>query len=161
MWIFYCKLQKSKTNFLLIFKNEDLAFRLSKRLGLNFSLLNIYPFLLHFSFFLWLIVIFCNFSSISEKMKIKTLVLSEKWKRLKKKKKKKNTFFTSRPELHDYHTRYKDHYHQTKNAKTFSDHSITTYGPILWNSLDNNVRKSNSIKRLKNPYKTNFMCLYK
>ena len=71
-----------------------------------------------------------------------------------------NNFFTTRSEIHDYHTRYKDHYHQTTNARTFSDHSIRTYGPILWNSLDNNVRKSNSIKRFKNQYKTKLMCLY-
>ena len=55
-----------------------------------------------------------------------------------------NNFFTTRSEIHDYHTTYKDHYHQTRNARTFSDHSIRTYRPILWNSLDNNVRKSNS-----------------
>ena len=71
-----------------------------------------------------------------------------------------NNFFTTRYEIHDYHTRYKDHYHQTRNARTFSDHSIRTYGPILWNSLDNNVRKSNSIKHFKNQYKTKLMCLY-
>ena len=54
----------------------------------------------------------------------------------------------------------KDHYHQTRNARTFSDHSIRTFGPILWNSLDNNVRKSKSIKHFKNEYKTKLMCLY-
>ena len=71
-----------------------------------------------------------------------------------------NNFFTTRSEIHDYHTRYKDLYHLTRNARTFSDHSIRTYGPILGNSLDNNVRKSNSIKHFKNQYKTKFMCLY-
>ena len=60
-----------------------------------------------------------------------------------------NNFFTTRSEIHDYHTRYKDHYHHTRNARTFSDHSIRTLGPILWNSLDNNVRKSNSINTRK------------
>ena len=40
-----------------------------------------------------------------------------------------NNFFTTRAEIHDYHTRYKDHYHHTRNARTFSDHSIRTYGP--------------------------------
>ena len=54
-----------------------------------------------------------------------------------------NNFCTTRSEIHDYHTRYKDHYHQTR-----------TYGPILWNSLDNIVRKSNLIKHFKNQYKT-------
>ena len=37
--------------------------------------------------------------------------------------------------------------------RTFSDHSIRTYGPTLWNSLENNVRKSISIKHFKNQYK--------
>ena len=59
----------------------------------------------------------------------------------------------------NYHTKYKDHYHQTRNARTFSDHSIITYGPILWNSLDYNIRKSNSIKHFKNQNKTKLMCL--
>ena len=73
-----------------------------------------------------------------------------------------NNFFITRSEKHDYHTRYKDHYHETTNARTFfSDHSIRTYGPILWNSLDNNVRKSNSIKHFTNQYKTKLMCFYK
>ena len=72
-----------------------------------------------------------------------------------------NNFFTTRSEIHDHYTRYKDHYHQTRNARTFPDHSIRIYGPILWNSLDNYVRKSNSIKHFKNQYKTKLMCLYK
>ena len=71
------------------------------------------------------------------------------------------TFLTTRSEIHDYPTRYKDHYHQTRNARTFSDHSIRTYGLILWNSLDNNVRGSNSIKHFKNQYKIKLICLYK
>ena len=53
-----------------------------------------------------------------------------------------DNFFTTRSEVHDYHTRYKDQYHQTRNFRTFSDHSIRTFGPILWNSLNNiNVKK--------------------
>ena len=70
-------------------------------------------------------------------------------------------FFTTRSEIHDYHTRYKDHYHQTRNARSFSDHSIRTYGPLLWNSLNNNVRQSYSVKHFKNQYKKNLICLYR
>ena len=72
-----------------------------------------------------------------------------------------NNFFITRSKIHDYHTRYKDHYHQTRNARTFSDHSIRTYGPVHCNSLGNNVKKSNSIKHFKNHYNTKLMCLYK
>ena len=69
--------------------------------------------------------------------------------------------FSTRFEMYDYHTRYEDHYHQTRNDRTCSDHSIRTYGPIFWNSQDNNVRKSNSIKHFQNQYKRNLICLYK
>ena len=71
-----------------------------------------------------------------------------------------NNFFTTRSEIHDYQTRYKDYYHQTRNVRTFSDHSIRTYGPILWNSLGDNVKNSKSIKHFKDQYKNNLICLY-
>ena len=45
-----------------------------------------------------------------------------------------NNFFTKRSKKDDidYSTRYKDHYHPIRNARTFSDQSMRTSGPILF-----------------------------
>ena len=48
---------------------------------------------------------------------------------------------------------------QTRNVRTFSDHSIRTYGLILWNLLDINVKRSKSIKYFKTQYKKHLICL--
>ena len=69
-------------------------------------------------------------------------------------------FFMTRSQIHDYQTRYKDNYNQTKNARLFSDRSIRTYGPILWNSLDDVTKNSNSIKHFKNQYKKYLISIY-
>ena len=70
-------------------------------------------------------------------------------------------FFIKRSEIHNYHTRFKNDYNQTRNKKTFSDQSVKTYGPILWNSLNENIKKSNSIKHFKNQYKNHLLSDYK
>ena len=69
-------------------------------------------------------------------------------------------FFITRSEIHDYQTRFKENYHQTRNTRSFSDHSIRTYGPVLWNSLDKSIKISKSTKHFKNQYKTNLISFY-
>ena len=57
-----------------------------------------------------------------------------------------NNYFTKRSEVHNYLTRHGNHLSLTKNKKTFSDHSVRTTGPRLWNALENSIRASKSVK---------------
>ncbi len=54
-----------------------------------------------------------------------------------------NNFFTMRSEVHNYHTRNKSHYIIAiqKTRRLFSDKTIRTIGPILWNSLEDKITK--------------------
>ena len=69
--------------------------------------------------------------------------------------------FTKRSEIHNYQTRYKNDYNQTRNKKCFSDNSVRTQGPILWNSLNESIKISNSTKHFRNQYKKNLITKYK
>ena len=42
-------------------------------------------------------------------------------------------FFSKRSDIHDYHTRNKSDYNITRNKKAFTDRTVRTTGPILWN----------------------------
>ena len=56
------------------------------------------------------------------------------------------TFFTKRSDIQGYKTRHVNDLNLTKNKQTkkhFSDHSVRTTGPILWNSID---KKNNKLK---------------
>ena len=44
-----------------------------------------------------------------------------------------NAFFTKLSDIHNYDTRNKSNYNQTRNKKVFADKVIRTMGPILWN----------------------------
>ena len=48
-----------------------------------------------------------------------------------------NDYFTKRSDtsIHGYQTRYVNDLNLTKNKKHFSDHSVRTSGPILWNNF--------------------------
>jgi len=72
-----------------------------------------------------------------------------------------DNFFTKRSEIHNYQTRYKNDYNQTRNKKCFSDNSVRTQGPILWNSLNESIKNSNSTKHFRNQYKKNLITKYK
>ena len=56
-----------------------------------------------------------------------------------------NIFFKKRSEIHDYPTRHVNDFNHTKNKKVFSDQSVRTQGPILWNSLSKTVKSSKSL----------------
>ena len=60
-----------------------------------------------------------------------------------------NNYFTKRSEVHNYSTRHGNHLNLTKNKKTFSDHSVRSTGPRLWNALENSIRASKSIKHFR------------
>ena len=56
-----------------------------------------------------------------------------------------NNYFTKRSEVHYYLTRHGNHLSLTKSKKTFSDHSVHTTGPRLWDALENSIRASKSV----------------
>ena len=53
-----------------------------------------------------------------------------------------NTFFSKRSDIHDYHTRNRSNFNQTRNRKKFADKTIRTTSPSTWNSIDNNDKKA-------------------
>ena len=71
-----------------------------------------------------------------------------------------NTFFTKRSDIHDYHTRNSCSINPTRNKLVFSDKAIRTTGPKLWNSLDDQIKKSFSTKHFRNSYKSTLIRAY-
>lgn len=69
-------------------------------------------------------------------------------------------YFVKRTDIHDYHTRNANDYCLTKNRKVFSDQSVRTFGPILWNSLHQNMKLSKSIKHFRNQFKNQLISTY-
>ena len=72
-----------------------------------------------------------------------------------------NDYFTKRSDIHCYQTRHVNDLNLTYNKKAFSDHSIRTSGPILWNSLEKTQRTSKSIKHFRNQLKQKLISNYK
>ena len=71
-----------------------------------------------------------------------------------------NNYFIKRSEVHNYLTRHGNHLNLTKNKKTFSDHSVRTTGPCLWNALENSTRASKSVKHFRNQMKQKLISSY-
>jgi hypothetical protein len=71
-----------------------------------------------------------------------------------------DNFFTKRSDIHSYHTRSRDKYNHTRNKKVFTDQSIRTTGPLIWNSLNDNIKLAHSIKQFRNKYKSNLISTY-
>ena len=71
-----------------------------------------------------------------------------------------NGFFTLRCNIHDYQTRNANNFNLTRNSKSFTDHAIRTAGPILWNSLINNIKSANSVKHFRKVYKSILISTY-
>ena len=57
-----------------------------------------------------------------------------------------NDYFTKCSDIHGYKTRHVNDLNLTKNKKHFSDHSVRTTGPILWNSIDKKITNSKIVK---------------
>jgi hypothetical protein len=71
-----------------------------------------------------------------------------------------DNFFTNQASTHDYDTRNTQNYTVTRNKKVFSDQSIRTTGPILWNSLSQNFKMSKSVKHFKKQFKNQLVSHY-
>ena len=71
-----------------------------------------------------------------------------------------NNYFKKRSDIHGYKTRHANDLNLTNNKKTFSDRTLRTSGPILWNSLDNSIKRSKSVKHFRNQMKQNLISKY-
>lgn len=69
-------------------------------------------------------------------------------------------FFIKRSDIHSYHTRTRDSYNHTRNKKVFTDKSIRTAGPLLWNSLDETIKLARSTKHFRKTYKSQLISNY-
>ncbi len=69
-------------------------------------------------------------------------------------------YFTKRSDIHNHPTRQMKDFNLTLNKKSFSDHSIRTAGPFLWNSLPEKGKDSKSIKHFQNQLKKKFIPSY-
>ena len=56
-----------------------------------------------------------------------------------------NTFFSKRSDIHDYHTRNRSNFNQTRNKKKFADKTIRTTSPSTWNSIADKIKKAISM----------------
>ena len=64
-----------------------------------------------------------------------------------------NNFFTQNKDVHKYNTRNRDNFVATKPSSELIKYSIKYSGPKIWNSLDSNLKSSNSLNLLKTSYK--------
>ena len=69
-------------------------------------------------------------------------------------------YFKKRSEIHNYPTRHVNDLNLTNNKKFFSDHSIRTKGPILWNSLSKTLKESKTIRYFRNQFKQKLIQTY-
>ena len=69
-------------------------------------------------------------------------------------------FFTELFDIHNYDTRNQSNYNPTRNKKVFADKAIRTTGPILWNSIDKNIKNVISTKHFRKLYKSSLIISY-
>ena len=69
-------------------------------------------------------------------------------------------YFNRRSDVHDYPTRQLNDFNLTNNKKSLSDRGIRSSGPILWNSLPENIKDSKSVKHFRNQLKQNIIQNY-
>ena len=66
-----------------------------------------------------------------------------------------NDYFRKHNQNHSYATRNAQNYSIYNAKKMFSDRSVRTSGPVLWNSLDRKSKQTKSVKEFKRMLKTN------
>ena len=69
-------------------------------------------------------------------------------------------YFQKRSEIHNYPTRHCENLNLTKHKKMFSDHSVRTKGPHLWNSLDKSFQSLKSTKHFRLKFKQKLISNY-
>ena len=65
-----------------------------------------------------------------------------------------NTFFSKRSDIHDYHTRNRSNFNQTRNKKKFADKTIRTTGPTTRNSIDDKIKNAISTNHFRKSFKS-------
>ena len=68
--------------------------------------------------------------------------------------------FSKQAECHKYLTRNANDYTLTRYKKVFSDQTVRTSGPILWNSLHQNFKMSKTVKHFRNQLKNYLISQY-
>ena len=71
-----------------------------------------------------------------------------------------DNYFTKRSDIHDYQTRHVNDLNLTNNKKAFPDQSVRTGGPIIWNSLEEKIKNSKSVKQFRNQLKQTLISNY-
>ena len=69
-------------------------------------------------------------------------------------------YFRKHNQNHNYSTRNAQNYSIHNSKKCFSDRSIRTSGPCLWNSLDRKTKQSKTAKEFRYKFKTNLLETY-
>ena len=69
-------------------------------------------------------------------------------------------YFRKHNQYHNYTTRNAQNYSFHNAKKTFSDRSIRTSGPVLWNSIDKKLKQARTVKEFRNMFKTNLLETY-
>ena len=69
-------------------------------------------------------------------------------------------YFQRSDQIHSYVTRFAHHIRPHFYSTDLARNTIRTYGPILWNSIDLNVRKCNSTKQFCNSYRQSLLSHY-
>ena len=65
-----------------------------------------------------------------------------------------NTFFSKCSDIHDYHTRNRSNFNQTRNKKKFAAKTIRTTGPTTWNSIGDKIKKAISTNHFQKSFKS-------
>ena len=69
-------------------------------------------------------------------------------------------YFSKRSNIHNYPTRHVNDINLTNNKNSFSDHTIRTRCPILWNSLPTTIKDRKSVKHIRTQFKTKLIQTY-
>ena len=69
-------------------------------------------------------------------------------------------YFSKRSDIHEYPSRHVNDLNLTNDEKLFSDHTIPTHGPIVWNSLPKSIKECKSVKHFRTLLKTQLIQMY-
>src|SRR5688572_11158094 len=64
-----------------------------------------------------------------------------------------DNWFCKNSEVHDHFTRSAMNYHQRRVRTTVRQHSIVIYGPLIWNSLPNDLKNLPTVYQFKRKLK--------
>ena len=71
-----------------------------------------------------------------------------------------NNQFITQSEIHDHNTRHANDFHVDTTKTKLAQNNIKTQGPINWNKLDANIKKSVSLASFKTNLKKHILTQY-